>query len=182
MRLFIGMAVPPDLRERIQDAWTRVRTCPTNIRPIDPMNWHFTLAFLGDVNEANVMALDALISKAAERPPHGFFSFTGFETFPTKHPSYVVVRAMPEPAGEWVSFIERLRDLVSVAAPNVDRKPWVPHVSIARSKRGTLLPPNWRDEFGHPFDWQPTDMTLVQSRLQPQGSNYTDLHAYRILV
>lgn len=176
MRLFIGLQVPDSLRQQIQNAWSRVNTWTAEARPIDPGHWHFTLAFLGEVSPENIEALNILIEKAVERSPKGSFSFTHFETFPSKNPSYVVARAFASPATEWNAYIERLRDLVSVAAPDVDRKPWIPHVSISRVKKNSSLPV-WSEPI-EPFEWVPGELTLVKSEISAQGSQYTDLHVF----
>jgi 2'-5' RNA ligase len=151
-----------------------------NCRPIEPENWHFTLAFLGEVPEQNLDALIHLIEKAVERPPKGSFSFSSFENFPKKHPSYLIAKAMTEPINEWTIFIERLRDMVSVAAPNMDRKPWIPHVTIARAKKRRLIP-KWNNEI-EKFSWTPKGMTLVQSIAIPTGSKYVNLHEFSLIV
>ncbi|MBI4138847.1 RNA 2',3'-cyclic phosphodiesterase [Candidatus Uhrbacteria bacterium] len=176
MRLFIGIVVPPDVRTRLQEAWTAVTSCPANCRQIDPTNWHFTLAFLGQVPEQNLEPLVHLIEKAVEHPPKGSFSFTEFETFPSKHPSYLIARANAEPRDNWMGFIQHLREMVSVAAPSIDRKPWVPHVTIARAKKGRLLP-RWSNPIA-PFEWTPHELTLIRSTPTQNGSLYTDLHAF----
>lgn len=145
---------------------------------IEPTKWHFTLAFLGEVELENIPALTHLLERAAERPPKGQFIFTNYQTFPVRNPSYIVARALPEPADEWNAFIGKLRDMVSVAAPNVDRKPWLPHVSVARVRKGTPLP-GWEQPI-EPFRWTPKEITLVKSELNREGSSYTDLHVIPI--
>lgn len=180
MRLFIGFQVPDTLRQRIGDAWSKNKTWTSDSRPIDPEQWHFTLAFLGEVTPENLEPLKVLIETAVERSPKGSFSFANFETFPSKNPSYVVARAFAEPANEWNAYIERLRDMVSVAAPDVDRKPWIPHVSIARVKKNSSFPV-WSEPI-EPFEWVPGELTLVKSDASGQGSRYTDLHVFPLNI
>lgn len=177
MRLFIGMKVPPELRERLHGLWSEVEfPWGDECRAIERSKWHFTLAFLGEVEPASRSALEMLMEKAIEKPPRGHFTFSGFQAFPSRNPTYIIARALPEPEKDWNIFIERLRDLVSVAAPNVDRKPWIPHVSLARARKGTTLP-QWSQEI-KPFQWKPTELTLVRSESNREGSIYTDLHVF----
>lgn len=175
MRLFIGLHVPDELREKLDTAWSK-KTGPGDLRPIEPDKWHFTLAFLGKVPEENIGALKLLIEQAIEHTPKGNFKFTNFETFPSKNPSYLIAKAEANPKEKWISFIESLRDMVSVAAPEVDRKPWVPHVSIARIKKGYALP-NWSQPIEE-FEWVPTELTLIRSEIDDKGSKYTNLHVF----
>jgi 2'-5' RNA ligase len=173
MRVFIGLAIPEYVRKRFQELFEKAEGRPSDFRPTAPDNWHCTLAFLGEVAEEHIDALKHLIAAAAERPPGGSFSFTNFETFPPKHPSYLIVRAEPQPKDQWMSFIDRMRDMVSVVSPTIDRKPWIPHVSVGRARKGKLLAP-WISEF-KPFEWQPESLCLVKSQLASAGSVYTDL-------
>ncbi|MFH1078228.1 MAG: RNA 2',3'-cyclic phosphodiesterase [Patescibacteria group bacterium] len=176
MRVFVGIPVPKAVRERIQAVWDVCEDRPKDFRPTAPENWHCTLAFLGEVDETQVPVLEHLLEKAAERPPGGSFRLTGFDTFPHKKPGYLIVRAEPEPSDRWMAFTDRLRDLVSVASPGIDRKPWIPHISLGRSRKGKLLPA-WDRSFD-PFEWIPTDISLVKSELTKDGSVYTDVRVF----
>lgn len=179
MRVFIGIAIPEPLRKRFQDLWTDATGKPTGFRPTAPENWHCTLAFLGEVGEEEIDALERLLEKAAERPPGGSFSFTNFETFPPKKPAYIIVRAIPDQKDRWMSYIERMRDMASVISPSIDRKPWVPHVSLGRARKGILLP-RWEHQF-EPIAWKPTEISLVKSELTTTGSVYTDLRVFPLV-
>ncbi len=178
MRLFIGILLEEEVRKKIQEAWSIVPDFPSGCRLIDPKNWHFTLAFLDQVDDDNREPLIHLIEQAIENPPKGSFSFNAFETFPGKHPSYLIARAVAEERESWHSFINRLRDLVSVSAPNIDRKPWVPHVTVARAKKGKLLS-KWSEPLQKDINFTPQEITLVKSTPTQNGSVYTDLHVFK---
>jgi 2'-5' RNA ligase len=174
MRLFIGVRLPLDIRERLARQWTTLSDRPSRLREVESEYWHVTLAFLGDVSAEQRPALEQLLSASLERPPLGSFSLIGIETFPHKGPTTVVARLNPLEMGSWNTFVERMRDMVSVVAPQVDRKPWIPHVTIARAKKGSQLP-----AWSHPIDelrWQPTSIALILSEPAPHGTRYTDLH------
>ncbi|MCI0479904.1 RNA 2',3'-cyclic phosphodiesterase [Candidatus Uhrbacteria bacterium] len=179
MRVFVGISVPDPIRAKLQAAWDACGDRPTDFRPTAPERWHCTLAFLGEVNEGQIPILEHLLEKAAERPPGGLFRITGFDTFPHKKPGYLIARAVPEPSDRWMAFTDRLRDLISVASPGIDRKPWIPHISLGRARKGRLLP-RWEHAF-EPFDWIPTEISLVRSELTKDGSDYTDLRVFPLV-
>lgn len=180
MRLFIGIPVSQSVREQLEMAWNAIEEKPSNCRSVEPKNWHFTLAFLGEVPEENLGPLIELIEKAVERPPNGGFTFTDFRAFPNKRSSYVIANALANPSHQWIAYIERLRDMVSVVAPHVDRKPWVPHVVIARAKKNKILSP-WSGTVA-PVEWQPKELALIQSEPVALGSVYTQLHVFPLVV
>ncbi|MBU2613042.1 RNA 2',3'-cyclic phosphodiesterase [Patescibacteria group bacterium] len=176
MRVFVGISVPDAIRVKIQAAWDACEDRPTDFRATAPQNWHCTLAFLGKVNDAHIPILEHLLEKAAERPPRGSFCIRDFDTFPHKKPAYLIARVIPEPADTWMAFTDRLRDLISVALPGIDRKPWIPHIAIGRARKGHPLPA-WKRTF-EPIDWTPHEISLVRSELTKDGSIYTDIRVF----
>lgn len=176
MRLFVGIPINADVRDRLKSEVALIPQLPAHCRIIDSEHWHFTLAFLGEVAEDQMEGLSLLLTNAIEQPPQGAFRFTDVRTFPPRRAAYLVANAIVNPANEWIAYIERMRDMVSVAAPHVDRKPWVPHVTIGRTKKGEQLAP-WRLDI-KPFEWRPTSFALVQSTQTPTGSKYTIIHDY----
>jgi 2'-5' RNA ligase len=180
MRLFIGIRIPENVAHRLSDLWSSLSDRPGDLRMVDPASWHLNLAFLGDVREEQFEALNPLIATALERPPQGSFSFVGFETFPPKGPCLVAAKLDEEDAKRWKPFVERLRDIVSLAAPQMDRKPWIPHMTIGRSRKNTQCIP-WAFTFDL-ITWKPTELALIKSEPGPTGSVYTDLHVYPLDV
>lgn len=176
MRLFIGIRVPPEIRTHLTDMWTTLSERPRGVRDESPQNLHLTVAFLGEVEQSKIQILSALIARATERPPRGSFSVEGFETFPRKNPTLVIANINREDGVPWKPYIEKLRDMVSVVAPQVDRKPWIPHITIARSNKSTALPV-WSHSFKR-ITWQPTELSLIMSESTKNGSKYTDLNIF----
>lgn len=180
MRLFIGIRVPPEIRESLMALWSSLPEPPTGLRMDRLESLHLTFAFLGDVSAQPQEALERLIVRAVERPPKGSFSITRFESFPPKKPTLLTARLHEEGALTWKPFVERLRDMVSVAAPHVDRKPWIPHITMARSAKGSSLPA-WSSPIP-PISWKPTNISLILSKPGPAGSIYTDLHVFPLNI
>lgn len=176
MRLFIGIRVPQEIRDHLTDLWAALSERPRGIRIEPAKNLHLTMAFLGEVDKRNLDILSALIARATERPPKGSFSIQGFETFPRKKPSLVIARINHDDGIPWKPYVEKMRDMVSVAAPHVDRKPWIPHITMSRSNNGTTLA-----QWEHPFkriEWKPTELSLIMSESTKNGSKYTDLNIF----
>ncbi|MFA5935296.1 MAG: RNA 2',3'-cyclic phosphodiesterase [Patescibacteria group bacterium] len=179
MRLFIGIRIPNDIQASLQRNWEQSDHPSEDMRVLEPESRHLTLAFLGEVSPDNRLALEILISKAMERPPKGSFSFVTFETFPPKAPIIITAKLDISDAPSWPDFVDRLRDMVSVAAPSVDRKPWMAHVTVARSRKAIL--PAWNESFD-PIPWKPENVSLILSEPGSNGSRYTDLHVFPLDV
>jgi 2'-5' RNA ligase len=180
MRLFIGLPLPESVQEKLKAAWTNTSSSPASERAMRSSLWHVTLAFLDEVSEDQLEPLRHIIEQAVAHPPGGAFRITVFETFPKRKPMRIVARAVPEHAQAWEAFVVSLRDMVSIVAPNVDRKPWLPHISITRGAKGATLVP-WSTRFDE-IVWEPTEVAIIKSTLGPKGSTYTNVHVIPLNV
>lgn len=166
------------LRAYLQDSFRLFEDRPLKYRPLPPVNWHLTLAFLDEVAEDKVSTVSALLADCAKKPPKGAFLIDRFETFPRKKPTRVAARANPVDPESWRAFANRVRDYASLVAPNLDRKPWSPHVSIGRALKRTTLPA-WNRTITE-YAWVPETFQLVKSTLTADGSVYEPIAEYKL--
>lgn len=170
MRLFIGLVLPESVQEALKQAWHQASPESLVSRSIRSSMWHVTLAFLDDVPVEHVEAIRQLVATAVATPPGGAFSIDGFEAFPYRRPSRIVARIKPEQAEAWEECVLRLRDMISIIAPNIDRKPWQPHISITRSEKGKYLE-QWAVDIPT-ISWTPQFIAMIKSTPGPQGAVY----------
>lgn len=178
MRLFIGLPLPQDLKNSVLEAWLPY-TEKFKFRAVPQELWHLTIAFLDDVPEAELPGLVELMEGALKKSPGGTWSFSQFETFPPKKPSNLIAHAEPQNYAAWKKFVDNLRDVISLLAPRVDRKPWQPHVTIGKAPKNMRLPV-WNESI-KPIAWQPESIALIQSKLTAQGPIYTHLHEFKLI-
>src|ERR1051326_2250526 len=65
MRLFVGIDIPPDIRQRITDFVDRVRTDAPDARWVKPETYHITLKFIGEYKPERLDALETALSTVA---------------------------------------------------------------------------------------------------------------------
>ncbi|MEU2874573.1 RNA 2',3'-cyclic phosphodiesterase [Streptomyces olivoreticuli] len=73
MRLFAAVNPPPEIVAELAAAVAPLHSLPgaEHLRWTEPRTWHFTLAFLGEVDEALLPELTERLARAAHRhPPH----------------------------------------------------------------------------------------------------------------
>lgn len=174
----MGIPLPADCRNAIRNSWV----IPENERPAlkltDPGQWHITLAFFGDVAYDQLIKLVHFLGQALETPPQGAFHVTKIDTFPTKKPTMYTARCQPEQEAMWQQCVMQLTDMASLCAPQIDRKPWTPHVTLARTRNGRALDPV---EISLPvIGWVPEYATLYRSEPNVTGHKYIPLHEYRL--
>jgi len=175
MRLFIGLPLQEDLRCRLELAWNSALNIPDDCYGIDPKSWHMTIAYLGNVDETDQDTLRALFKTATEKSPTGAFFIHEFRTFPVKHPTHIVAHAAPGNRAVWKEYILRLCDMLSLVAPSIDRRPWIPHISISRSKKHAVLP-EIAEPISEPLIWTPDRISIVESKPSQEGAIYTDIY------
>ena len=146
------------------------------IRWLPPENCHLTLAFLGDVEEMRLDRLARNLGQSLAATPLGTLRFSEVSPFPfNARPK--VIAALAE-ATVWLKNLQS--SCVKAArksAIELDRRRFVPHVTLARlnrPKRNTSgLPPLF-------FETQITfkEAVLYESILHPEGAEYHMLEVF----
>jgi 2'-5' RNA ligase len=126
LRLFVGIALPPELKLRISLLANGV----PGARWVDPGNYHLTLRFIGEVDEGVAGDIDAALAQL--RAPRFEVSLSGVGHFGDrmlwvgveKNPSLVHLRDKVESA------------LVRLGLPPETRR-YAPHVTLARVRNSS---------------------------------------------
>jgi 2'-5' RNA ligase len=130
MRLFVA-AYPPveaadDLARRLGDL--RVSRAEVNTRPARRETWHVTLAFLGDVPDDRAPAAATAVEDAAAGLPAPTVRLAGGGSFGRGRFTVLWVGV----DGDLDELARRLRRNLKQARLPYDRKPFRPHLTIAR--------------------------------------------------
>jgi 2'-5' RNA ligase len=167
LRLFVACDLPR-AAERAVRTWQHEELAPHEDLRI-AATLHFTLAFLGSVDATKVPDLQRILGGITWTRPE--CSFVEPRFLPARGKRQVVALELEDPAG-------RLRDLqakvsAGLAAEGLyepERRPWLPHVTVARFRRP-----------GHPFSLQNVNigafgvvrMVLYSSHLERAGAVHT---------
>ena len=167
LRLFVACDLPQDV-ERAVIAWQRKRLGGHEDLRVAP-TLHLTLAFLGSQDAARVPDVERVLkgigwTRAACRFKEPLF-------LPAHGRRRVVALELDDPSGE----LSRVQSEVSagLAAEGLyepEKRPWLPHVTVARFRRP-----------GHPFSLQNVNigpfgvvrMVLYSSHLERAGAVHT---------
>lgn len=169
LRSFVACDLPPEA-ERAVSAWQhRELSRRDDLRVLPTL--HLTLAFLGRVDAARLEDLRRVLAQVRWSRAQCRFKAPLF--LPAHGRSRVVALELDDPSGT----LRRLQSEVSagLAAEGLyvpERRPWLPHVTVARYRRP-----------GHPFSLQNVNiegfgvvrMVLYSSDLKPGGAVHTPL-------
>lgn len=178
-RLFIALDLPDAVRRGIA-GWGRKSLTDPALRPVRSEALHITLAFLGWMPEKEVPRLGEIVEASAAEAPS--IQLSG----PVQRPERGRPRlfALPADSSQVIALHAWLEeDLVAAGLYEPEKRPFWPHVTVARvrreergSKRPALvskLPEALPQGLLQPAVCR--RMTLYRSELQPQGAQYTPL-------
>lgn len=178
-RLFVALGLPASVRKGIV-AWGRGALADPALRPVAPESLHVTLTFLGWLPEKEVPRLGGIVEES--RGPAPRLELGDPVPRPARGSPHLF--ALPVSSSGAVELQAGLaRRLVEARLYEPEKRPFWPHVTVARvrraergSKRSALVsrPPGaLPEELLRPFG--AVRMTLYRSKLQPQGAQYTPL-------
>ena len=182
-RLFIALAVPPEIRVEIGRVQGRLRrdAPPGAIRWTRQEQFHVTLKFLGDIPSAQLAALEPAVYQACAGRPALRLSARGIGCFPNEQrPRGIWIRAN-DPDGQLAELRQRLDEAMRPFAPMAKPEKFTGHITLGRFKpgrhaaieklleRATVL----RDR--HFGDWTAVTVEIVRSELSSTGARHTPL-------
>jgi RNA 2',3'-cyclic 3'-phosphodiesterase len=123
-RLFTALEIPPDIGTTL----SMLRGGLPGARWIDPENYHLTLRFIGDVDDAMAREVAFLLGKV--RRTQFELQFKGLQSFGGRRPRAVVATAAATPQlRELQAEQERLMQRVGFEP---EGRKYTPHVTLAR--------------------------------------------------
>lgn len=173
MRLFTALDPPRQVTDALGDAVRRGRCHEPQLRWIAPEHWHLTLVFLGEVAPERLPTLVRGLERAAAAHPPFDLTLDGWGTFPRQgRRASVLWVGVDGHTRVLAALVEDLRSAAEDAGVEVGARPYVPHVTIARSRPprdlGTTV-----ESLGNPPQqgWRATRVALVESLPGP-GTRY----------
>ena len=134
-RLFVAVELPEVMRAEL----VRLGTHIPGVRWHPPENLHLTLAFLGDAVSTEVQTRLRATLPTVRVPPF-FLPLTGAGSFGGERPRALWVgtgRGHPH----LFALHRAVHDAVLAAGGQADRKPFIPHVTLAYAGRDTPVEP-----------------------------------------
>ncbi|MET7359345.1 RNA 2',3'-cyclic phosphodiesterase [Streptomyces sp. NPDC005562] len=176
MRLFAAVLPPDSATSELADAAHALQRLPGagELRWTARDSWHFTLAFMADVEEAAVPDLAARLERAAHRTAPFPLALRGGGHFGD--------RALWAGAAGDVAALRLLAQRADAAARKAgiameEHRSYRPHLTLARTRARTDLRPSGTDLRPYvdalaPFEgtaWTVGELTLVRSNLPRSG-------------
>ncbi len=178
IRAFVGVRIDPKMTQKISEVQSQLKRSLTGIRWVVQENLHYTLKFLGAVEEEKITSIIRAVGRAVR--PAQPFSLTagGIGVFPD----------IGKPRVLWVGLkaqgLSKLSQEVEAALEPLgfapEKRGFNPHLTIGRWRNFTAKAQRLKEEIGH---WKDQDfgqsaveeVVIFQSILKPNGAVYSPL-------
>ena len=174
-RVFFALWPDEAQRHELEDAAAKA-VRHSGGRPVPASNLHVTLAFLGSVAMARIPELHAVATHLAPLlATHAPISLSFTRLAHWKDAQ--VLSALPTAESRGTSALAlALQEATAAIGLNPDRRPFQPHVTLARKvARPGPLPPL------RPVTWQFVAYALIDSRTEPSGPVYSVIETYPLV-
>jgi 2'-5' RNA ligase len=180
VRLFTAIELPEPLREQLADVQLALRALlGAPVAWTAPGNFHVTLQFLGEVQEADVPNLRRALLSVAIEP--FTLHVAGVGTLPPRGPAAVITAEL---SGQ-TDVLERLVNAIQLATLPLgftpERRTYHAHVTLARLRSPRRLR---RELDAFPFRPLPpflvAEFALFHSTLSASGSHYQSLARFAL--
>ena len=183
LRIFIGIKIEPspiltEHRTKLIEIMGM-----NQINWVDPINYHITLKFLGDVEEYYINSLTQLIEQIASKT----------ETFTLQYDRLGFFGSEKQPRVLWFGFkkqstIQKLQKSIEKAITYLgfepEEKTFNPHLTLARIKKiNNAQPLIEYIKLKNPEingSYSVRGFQLIKSVLKPEGPEYTTLRDFRL--
>ena len=173
IRAFVAVTVPDGAARTLELLLTR-------LVPLGRLRWvtraqlHVTLRFLGERTPDAIERVKRALAPIAFPPFEVELSRAG--AFPSLERPRTLWLSGTRGAAELTALAARLEDALAEAGIPRERRPFVPHLTLARCT-GEPLPPALLKalEKVPPVSWTCCGIELMRSRLTPRGAIYTPI-------
>lgn len=179
LRLFLAVSVPGPQLDWVSERVGELRARWPEARWIPPENQHVTLKFLGSTDPAQLGYVVAAGEAVAAGRGAASLTLRDLGVFPSARRARVLWVGFEDPQGLLACLARDLDDRLAGLGFEPEKRPYSPHLTIARFKRPTAigeLPP--LAGVPKPFDLR--RFALWRSRLSPKGATYERLFSFSL--
>ncbi len=179
-RLFLAIKPPLELQKQLND-YQEDNLSSLIFKTVNNDNFHLTLLFLGNIREDKIPDLKMVGQQAAQKILVSEVRMQAIKYGPNpRNPRLVWL------TGEYNLSLEQLRkeivkQLVKIPIRfRVNRQRFIPHITLARVRSYSQLPlPSGKEiEKELSFNFLPSQLWLIESRLELIGAEYTDMAVF----
>jgi len=180
IRSFIAIKLNDEVRAGLGVVIDKLKESGADVKWVKLENIHLTLKFLGSISAEEIEGVKAILDKAKDRFKKFSIDISKVGAFPKISFPKVVWAGVSENADILKQIYLFLEEELEKKGFQKEDRPFSPHLTIGRVKSPKNRPSlkssieNLKDSSFKSLDV--TEISLLQSKLTPQGPIYTPLH------
>lgn len=189
VRLFVACEVPDDVKESIGEVIENLRTRSGNaVRWIRPEGVHVTLKFLGEVPTKKLPAVKLAIQEAVVGHSPFELEFSNIGTFGGREGLRIMWVGIAGDVLRLEALVRAVNAALAVVGFEPERRPFRPHLTLGRVRDEISTRNRAEIEVAvgkvsvPPVSWRTAQVSLMRSRLTPQGATYEVLATFPLRV
>jgi len=170
-RLFLAINLPENIKIKILNQIGALKKKHPNLNWVKAEGLHITLYFLGDCDESTTALVENLLDKGRGKFNKFIFTLGQINAFPNLKMPRVLYLACEQTNGRGVFGLYRFLEtgLVNLGF-EIDRRPWTPHITLARIKNRIYLASDMKINYTESFSVD--SFELMESQLDSRGAEY----------
>jgi len=182
IRSFIAIPLKPDIIDRIEKVQKELRSLRADVKWVRPQSIHFTLKFLGNIEESQISAIAQKIQHATGGYTSWPIHLKNLGTFPSLRNPRVIWVGIEDTSGQIVTLQRQIEHALSTLGFAQEKRNFSPHLTLGRVKS----PRGKKDLIQYLIDErektlgkiQVDRVVLFRSELHPSGAIYTALKEF----
>jgi 2'-5' RNA ligase len=189
-RTFIAFEMNESLHNHLEEVIDRVAQGLRNAHVVNPAGIHLTLAFLGELNDAQLTKAMQATEIAAQQVSPFTYRLTRLGIFGSVSHPRVLWMGIDEPSGSLARLHRILNQELEQRGFEIDRRPFSPHLTLARFKQPLTLDEQQSllrllagEQRGNIVAQSCTaeHVSVMKSELSRKGAQYTGLREYTLV-
>jgi 2'-5' RNA ligase len=174
VRLFLALDLPADIGLALESWASSALRGRDGARVLPAAALHVTAVFIGQCEAAEIPSIERAAARAVSQATRPRLTVATLDAVPRRRPRLLAVGLRDEGGHAVALHAELTAVLAQSGAELAEGRPYWPHVTVARLRRGgSPTPPRRPLPSLEPFE--PPALTLYRSEPGPGGSRYTPL-------
>lgn len=188
-RTFIALEMHERLQSHLDGVIRQVALLLPSVRWVDASSIHLTLAFLGELDDAQLAEAMAASAEAVCHVPALTYRLSHLGIFGSPNQPRVIWMGIDEPTGMLTNLHRTLNQALDKRGFAVDKRPFSPHFTLARVKaplnageqqRLQCLLAGKQQGLISAENYPASRLVVVKSELSRTGAHYTVLREYTL--
>jgi 2'-5' RNA ligase len=172
MRTFIAVEIPGDIQEKVGTYIDAVSGMFRHVKWVAPHNLHFTIKFLGEVQESKLDDLKECVAVTASEFNPISLGLNGVGFFPSAKRPRVIWIGADGGTDYLLEMFQLLENCLEKVGFDREARMFSPHLTIGRSRKDKkIITPSTLPEF-EPVRFEVNTIALMKSTLTPDGPIY----------